>query len=684
VAAPALTANSPSAGFISWTAFNIQYLGVSYAISAGNTNKKFTYWLFNNGAGGPLQSSDTLPSTLTDDDLLLFLNRTGIPVNAQAADVLYGDLMVPGSILTTALGAHVVTADKISVGQQTASVFANANFEDVDTSGALVGWGTWWQTTGSTLTPETASPISGSISARMFIPNGAGNNNRVAPPLSFQSQVTPGTKWYLSIKYRASRASTNAPTLTFHTSTPASNPTNIFDANATWQNVSGTAPADSTTVYQIQGTFTVPAGHTKMTGSIAWTQENTGDMTLVLDEFMAYPATTDNQITEISPGKIVTGLMQGSSRVVAGASLTGARAELNGSVGLQAFNSAGTETWRVNSSDGGMYVGGVTGLRIQMTVANNPFESNQAWSLIQFFTPDAGWDPATFWANYIPGSPNSGYFSIVGPVPHGATSAPPRIILKSTDIGDRELGIVADTLNFTSKTMILDAAGTASFDVNLAGTSAFAIKDSIGQNFGIDFAVNSGYITLRSRTSANARKNMWLTFSDLVLDSRASGQVVVSAGVNTNRPIMFNSTQNAAIHFTASDHIRISNLAGDGWMPIQASAFNVNSDERKKKNLERVTGALGALRALDVYDYDLSEADGGQHRKTSWHGSKHRPHPRMRGVMAQQVAQLLPDLVQDNDHDDAGPVVELYGLLSTVIAGMQEMAAELDSLKASK
>jgi hypothetical protein len=56
----------------------------------------------------------------------------------------------------------------------------------------------------------------------------------------------------------------------------------------------------------------------------------------------------------------------------------------------------------------------------------------------------------------------------------------------------------------------------------------------------------------------------------------------------------------------------------------------------------------------------------------------------MRGVMAQQVAQLLPDLVQDNDHDDAGPVVELYGLLSTVIAGMQEMAAELDSLKASK
>lgn len=161
MAAPVLTANSPSPGFIAWTAFNIQYLGVSYAIAAGNTNLKYTWWAFNGGAGGPLQSSDTFPSTLTDDDLLLFLNRTGVPVNAQSADVVYGDLMVPGSILASALAAATITGDKLAAGTVTASnmavgvgmnAIANPSFEGTNPHTAASG-----ATLGSSLAPHSGT-----------------------------------------------------------------------------------------------------------------------------------------------------------------------------------------------------------------------------------------------------------------------------------------------------------------------------------------------------------------------------------------------------------------------------------------------------------------------------------------------------------------------------------------------
>lgn len=114
MAAPVLTANSPSAGYIAWTAFNIQYLGVSYSVPATNTNKKFTYWLFNGGAP-TLNFSDTQPA-LTSDDLLLFLNKSGTYLNVQTADLLDGSLVVSGSIIADALGANSVTAPAILAG----------------------------------------------------------------------------------------------------------------------------------------------------------------------------------------------------------------------------------------------------------------------------------------------------------------------------------------------------------------------------------------------------------------------------------------------------------------------------------------------------------------------------------------------------------------------------------------
>ncbi|MEV5068944.1 hypothetical protein MRBLMI12_000501 [Microbacterium sp. LMI12-1-1.1] len=54
MALPQLLSNQPTAGYISWSSFGIQYDGNSYEIPAGVTNKKFTWWQCNDGHGNEL------------------------------------------------------------------------------------------------------------------------------------------------------------------------------------------------------------------------------------------------------------------------------------------------------------------------------------------------------------------------------------------------------------------------------------------------------------------------------------------------------------------------------------------------------------------------------------------------------------------------------------------------------
>ena len=144
---------------------------------------------------------------------------------------------------------------------------------------------------------------------------------------------------------------------------------------------------------------------------------------------------------------------------------------------------------------------------------------------------------------------------------------------------------------------------------------------------------------------------------------------------------------------------------GSGHIPIAASAFNVNSDERAKRNArrardhdssiqgKRVGGRKAAkvatpaqargltildkVRALEVYDY---ETDQGQPRRTG--DGMPEGGFTQRGLMAQDVAEFWPDAVMDDTVDNAGAGVDLYYLLSTAWAAIQELAEQVDSLKA--
>lgn len=195
MALPTLTANSPSVGFIAWTSFHIVYNGIDYTIPAGNTDKRYTWWPYNGGAGGALQTSDTLPA-LGADDFLLFLNKSGTPLLVPMTNVVDGSLIVTGSIIGDAIAANTitgdrllansistrelaadsvtataiaagavaaneiaagaVTAEKLSVGSLAESIVPNGGFEDA-VSGAPVGWTYDLDGSGGTYALDTSS-----------------------------------------------------------------------------------------------------------------------------------------------------------------------------------------------------------------------------------------------------------------------------------------------------------------------------------------------------------------------------------------------------------------------------------------------------------------------------------------------------------------------------------------------
>lgn len=105
-----MTANSPAAGSIAWTAVHIVFGGVDYTCADGNTANRYV-WFVKPGSGtaATLQSGNTKP-TLGPNDCLVFVNNAGTPVNALTASIpaAVGD----GAVDSGAIVNGAVTAAK--------------------------------------------------------------------------------------------------------------------------------------------------------------------------------------------------------------------------------------------------------------------------------------------------------------------------------------------------------------------------------------------------------------------------------------------------------------------------------------------------------------------------------------------------------------------------------------------
>jgi hypothetical protein len=109
------------------------------------------------------------------------------------------------------------------------------------------------------------------------------------------------------------------------------------------------------------------------------------------------------------------------------------------------------------------------------------------------------------------------------------------------------------------------------------------------------------------------------------------------------------------------------------------------SDERDKKNFDKVQSPLETVRKLTVYDYDTRHGGVG---KVDKQGRK-EPNKlvRKRGITAQDLQKVAPHLVHDESDDPNtgfGMGIDLYGFAATTLAALLELDKKVTELESKK
>jgi hypothetical protein len=114
------TDNSPSTGYVSWSACTVYYQGTAYSISAGSTNQKYIYW---NVGSTTFTASNTKPDW-AETRFMIAINDNGYHKTVWNATLIHGGTLITGTITAQEIAANAITADKISAGAVTTDKLA--------------------------------------------------------------------------------------------------------------------------------------------------------------------------------------------------------------------------------------------------------------------------------------------------------------------------------------------------------------------------------------------------------------------------------------------------------------------------------------------------------------------------------------------------------------------------------
>jgi hypothetical protein len=341
-----LTSNSPAPGSIAWREFTHTFGETKTVFPAGSTNKKLVY---RRGSSTTLTAADALPGDWKDDDVLFFANRDGFAINATSATGLFGDLIVPGTIISQNLAtgavkashidADAVTADaigagqiygehisagaistsKLSVGTVSDNLVANGSFEDI-VDGQIEGW-TATATSNGTITPVSGTGVtaSGAVAIRLQATSTAANLRMRQTPDKFIPVTNISNKrWYFSV--RAGAAATTTSGFYFRVLWMDANKVQLT-TGTTQNDIAGNVGL-STTYTVREGQLTPPAGARYACVEIIVTNLNVAT-SIFIDEVNSQEVTVGAQIQDsgITTAKLATGAVV-ADKVAAGAITT--------------------------------------------------------------------------------------------------------------------------------------------------------------------------------------------------------------------------------------------------------------------------------------------------------------------------------------------------------------------------
>jgi hypothetical protein len=266
---------------------------------------------------------------------------------------------------------------------------------------------------------------------------------------------------------------------------------------------------------------------------------------------------------------------------------------------------------------------------------------------------------------------------------------------KLTPAGNIELSGILSGTSSVASTVTLVATNTtdathfpvfvdsATGNENIRTDTGFTYNPSTGILTSTAFAgnltgnadtVTNGVYTIGNQTISGTK-----TFSATITGSITGNSGTVTNGVYT----IGNQTINGIKTFnnnTASTNTTTGSIVITGGLGISGAinaggaissngditAFASSSDIRKKENIVRIDNALQKVLQIGGYTYNFKNDD----RKLA-------------GVIAQELEQVLPEVVYEIDDDEFGKskAVRYGNIVGLLIEAIKELKAELDELK---
>lgn len=332
--------------------------------------------------------------------------------------------------------------------------------------------------------------------------------------------------------------------------------------------------------------------------------------------------------------------------------------KIDGNVGIG--TSTLTEKLTINGNvSAGQFISTVTSGTAPLVVLSDTEVTNLNASLLRGKVPPNGTivgtaDTQTL-SNKTITSPDISSPNIIsgGVIFFGTTSGTTTLQASSIASGTLTLPSVNDTLvgkattdTFTNK--IIDAGSNA-----ITGISSSNLSGSAGiLNTQLANSTISG-VSLGS-TLGSLSFGTYLNSSGSYDGSSAVSVSVAATSINTANSLVSRDTSG---DFTAGT-ISVTNLTAT--QTVTALDFNSTSDIRFKENIKTIENSLDLVSSLRGVSFDWKETGKGSY-----------------GVIAQELEEILPDLVKDGDTKS----VNYNGLIGVLIESIKELKQEIEDLK---
>lgn len=192
--------------------------------------------------------------------------------------------------------------------------------------------------------------------------------------------------------------------------------------------------------------------------------------------------------------------------------------------------------------------------------------------------------------------------------------------------------------------------------------------DGINYNFGVNFDDETIKINSSNQLYANSAAIISMFSEGTGVDITETGTISIGQAVGTSSSVTFGGvTSGGNVDVKSGTNVTIRLTASDGSIVAEGdiTAFGSASDARLKENVTTIESSLDKVSKLGGYTFNYID----------------KPDTRMAGVIAQEVQEVLPEVVYENE----GHLAVRYGnMVPLLIEAIKELKAEIEELKKNK